>query len=90
MTTFVAFQPAPGRGFSFNATLDGTSYQLAVTWNVFGQRWYLTCAGSDGTLIFHLPLIGSPNTGDINLAAGYFTTSAVVFRQDTQNFEVSP
>jgi hypothetical protein len=90
MTTFVNLDPPPGKGFSFQATLDGASYTMNVTWNVFGQRWFISCLTVNGVLIFHLPVIASPNNGDINLLAGYFLTSTLVFRDSGQNFEINP
>ena len=90
MTTYVHLSPPPGKGFAFQATLDGTSYRLRVTWNVFGQRWYLTCLTGNDELVFHQALISSPQDGDINLLAGYFLTSTMVFRELGQSFEINP
>lgn len=90
MTTFVNLNPQPGQGFTFQATLDGVGYTMSVTWNVFGQRWFISCLTNNGALIFHLPVIASPNEGDINLLAGYFVTSTMVFRATGQNFEITP
>lgn len=163
MATIVAFAPQISSIFGFQATLDGTPYTITVPWNVAGQRWYCGCQQLDGTLVFLLPLIGSPTgivieglswangtvtaqttiphgyqigmtiklaitgcapdafngnalcliTGpdtfsyplsadpgnatlfglasyNINIAAGYFTTSTLVFRQSANAFEVEP
>lgn len=90
MTTYVLFQPSPDAPFSFTATLDGDSYGMTVSWNVFGQRWYLTCLGTNGQVIFHMPLIGSPDEFDINLLGGYFEASFMVFREYPRRFEISP
>lgn len=85
---YVPFAPKPGIGFNFEATLDGSVYEMAVTWNIFGQRWYITATGADGAILFTLPVIGSPNEGAINMTAGYFTNSVLVYRGDTGNFEI--
>lgn len=91
VTTFVPFTPQPnGAPFSFAATFDGETYQLTAQWNVFGQRWYLVCVGGNNVVVFNLPLIGSPNNGDINLLGGYFILSTLVFRVSSQNFEIGP
>jgi hypothetical protein len=90
MTTIVQFSPSPRQAFSFQATLDQQVYQLQVRWNTFGQRWYLQCLGTNGVLIFNLPLIGSPDNGSINLIGGYFQVSQMVFRYSTQQFEITP
>jgi hypothetical protein len=90
MTTFVPFNRQPGQQFTFQAILDNQAYQIAVTWNVFGQRWYVNCIAANGTIVFTVPLIGSPGEGDINLAAGYFVISSLIYRASTQQFEVHP
>ena len=90
MTTYVHFSPPDGKGFDFQATLDGATYRLRCTWNVFGQRWYLTCMTANDVLVFHIPLIASPDDGDINLLAGYFLTSTMVFRDTGHSFEIRP
>jgi hypothetical protein len=90
MTTFVQFEPSPQEAFKFQATLDGTTYQLVVTWNVFGRRWYLTCSAINGGVVFHLPLIGSPDTASINLVGAYFAASTLVFRASSGLFEITP
>lgn len=89
MTTFVNFAPTAVAPFQFQPTLDGVIYNAIVRWNVFGQRWYVTVYQQDGTPIVTLPNIGSPLGYDISLVAGYFT-STLVFRQATQQFEISP
>ena len=90
MTTIIPFEPTASAPFQFQATLDGQIYTCAVTWNLFGQRWYLGCYTLTGTLMFNRALVGSPLGYDINLAAGIFTTSALVYRAPTGQFEISP
>lgn len=90
MATFIAFAPTPQLPFSFQATFDGAVFNLTCPWSVAGKRWYLQCVDTANTLIFYQPLIGSPDSGDINLLAGYFIATTLVFRVSTQNFEVGP
>jgi hypothetical protein len=90
VTTFVQFAPNPVTGFSFQAVLDGNAYEMRVFWNIFGQRWYITAVASDGSIVFTLPVIGSPNSGTVNLTAGYFVASLLAYRTDTGNFEIWP
>lgn len=89
MTTFVDFAPSASAPFQFQPTLDGDVYTIIVTWNLMGQRYYTNCYSLAGSLIFCLPLIGSPPGYDISLTAGYFA-STMVYRQANQQFEVSP
>ena len=45
--------------FSFQPTLDGNQYNVTITWNFFGQRYYVNCKTLTGSLVFNLPLVGS-------------------------------
>ena len=87
-TTYVQFVPSPQSPFQFQATLDSSTYTVIVTWNLFGQRYYINLYALDGTWIVALPLIGSPPDYDISLTAGYFDTT-LVYRAATGNFEVT-
>ena len=60
MTTYTAFKPPPNNSFSFQPFLDGNVYNAVCWWNADGQRWYITVTAVDGSLLFNLPLIGSP------------------------------
>lgn len=90
MTTRTQFTPSVSQNFSFEPTLDGQVYNVVVTWSLFGQRWLVNCYDLSGTLIFARPLRSSPNNMDINIAGGYFTTSTLIYREATRNFEVTP
>jgi hypothetical protein len=90
MTTFVDFVPSTTTNFQFQATLDGNIYVVFVTWNLFGQRYYLEIYDLSNNLVVSLPQIGSPLDYDINLVAGYFTTSTLVWRVQNNQFEITP
>lgn len=89
MTTYVSFAPIAIEPFGFQATLDGVVYQVLVTWNLFGQRWYVNIYDLSGTLVWIIAMIGSPGGADINLAL-FTTTSTLVFRTAANQFEISP
>jgi hypothetical protein len=92
MTTHIPFTPSNLSTPPFQAavTLDGTLYTLATQWNLAGQRWYINLTNSSGVTVWYGPLIGSPMDYDILLALGLFTTSTLLYRADTGNFEVTP
>lgn len=90
MTTLFPFTPTVSQNYTFQPTLDGQVYNVEVTWSLFGQRWLVNCYDLSNNLIFARPLRSSPNNYDINLAAGYFVSSSLVYREQTRNFEVSP
>jgi hypothetical protein len=90
VTTLTDFVPSQSAPFQFQPTLDGQVYSAVVTWNLFGRRFYLNLSSLDGTLVVCKALVGSPDGSDIDLVGGLFTTSTLVFRQSTQQFEVNP
>ena len=49
--TFVDFLPSTTTAFVFQPTLNGTPYIATITWNVFGQRYYITITDLSGNLI---------------------------------------
>ena len=53
------------------------------------QRYYVSLYAADQTLKLCVPLVGSTDSNNISLVAGYFT-STLVFRISSQSFEVSP
>lgn len=57
MTTYFPFQPSNQGSPTFQPTLDGNPYSCVVTWNLFGQRYYLNCYDQTNTLAFCVPLI---------------------------------
>lgn len=90
MITIVPFTPSVNTIFSFQPTLGGTQYNLYVTWNLAGQRWYLNIADLNQNLVLAEALVGSPDDYDLNLIMGYISGSSLVFRTSSQSFEVSP
>jgi hypothetical protein len=90
LTAYYPFVPNPNSAFEFKPTLDGVVYSVTVTWNLFGQRWFFNIYTQSGVLILSAALIGSPPNYDIDLVEFYFTTSTLIFRESTQQFEVNP
>jgi hypothetical protein len=92
MTTLIAFLPnnSVSPPFQSIVVLDGATYALSVTWNIAGQRWYLSLSDQAGNVTWNGAMIGSPLTANIYLATGIFTTSTILFREDTGNIEIGP
>lgn len=89
-TTLYQFVPGVNENFSFQPTFDGQQYTVVVSWSLMGQRWVVNIYSLDGALIMERALRSSPNNYNINLLQGYFTTSTMIYRAGTNNFEVSP
>lgn len=75
--------------FEFLATLDRNTYNVIVTWSIYGERYYVNIFDTNNNRILTIPLIGSPNDYDISLVAGYFT-STLVYREKSRQFEITP
>lgn len=61
MTTYFQFAPNVQAPYTFQPTLDGQGYTASVTWNLYGQRWYLNINQLTGPLIVARALLGSPD-----------------------------
>ena len=90
MTTLIRFNPTPFANFQFNPTLDGVNYVAIVTWNLYSSRYYINIYNNNGTLVVTNPVVASPDDFNINLVFGYFQTSTLVYRNSSNNFEISP
>ena len=86
--TYIPFNPSNTTAFSFQAILDKVAYNITVTWNVFGQRYYINIYTMQGALVVCCPLIGSPPGYDISMVKNRFT-STLVYRTLNNQFEVS-
>lgn len=83
----VKFTPNPYSNFQFQATFDGTNYTVIVTWNIYGQRYYVNVYTLNNRRVFSLPIIGSPKDANISMTAGYFSTQ-FIYRESMQQFEI--
>lgn len=90
MTTLVTFNPSSTANFQFNPTLDGVDYVAVCTWNSAAPRYYISIYDTARTLIMTRPITGSPDNYDINILFGYFTTSKMVYRVSSGQFEITP
>lgn len=86
-TIYVQFNPTANANFQFQAIFDGQNYIVIVTWNLFGQRFYINIYDTSGNLILSMPVIGSPNDFNISMTSGYFATK-LIYRVQSNNFEV--
>lgn len=42
---------------SYQMTFDGATYLVTVTWNLFGQRYYINCFDDGGNRVFTVPIV---------------------------------
>ena len=89
MTTLVNFASSPTAPFQFTPTLNGTQFTAIITWNMYGQRWYLNLYTLNGVLVLCCALIGSPASYPINLVNGFVAGGSLVFYEAAQQFAYS-
>jgi hypothetical protein len=87
MSTLIPFNPQQNANFQFSPFLDGRTYNAVCPWNAYSCRYYVNIYDTLGSLRLSLPLIASPDNGNINLTKGYFNTP-IVFRASSNNFEI--
>lgn len=92
MTTYVAFAPSETAIPPFQATLtlDGASYNFVALWSQYRGDWYYQIIDQSGNVVIMAALIASPDSFDIKLAPGIFSTSTLVYRASTNNLEITP
>jgi hypothetical protein len=78
MTTYIPFTPSALAVPTFQPELDGQEYNCAVTWNLFGQRYYLNLYTLGGTLVFCKALVGSPAGVDLQSLTWNIATTQVM------------
>lgn len=86
-TVITPFNPSPNANFQFQASLDGNTYNVILTWNVYAQRYYVNIYDLTGVEILSRPLVASPDEANISLTAGYFETT-MIYRGSQATFEI--
>lgn len=87
MTSYFPFVPNTVAPFTFQPILDSESYIATVTWNVYGQKWYLNVKEITGPLVFSLPLLGSVDGSALESVSWSFGVVTAVTAQ-THNYTV--
>ncbi|EGM7354730.1 hypothetical protein AB9O48_004014 [Salmonella enterica] len=88
MTTTIAFNPDGKTPFSFQATVGGAKLFATVPYNLYANRYYVRLTDGQGQIVSCVPLIGSPDGFDINLALP-FAPGSLVYRVSTNQFEAT-
>jgi hypothetical protein len=60
MTTVIPFLPSNLLAPNFQAMLDGSPYNVIVTWNISAQRYYINIYGYNGAWVITTPLVQTP------------------------------
>lgn len=86
--TLFSFLPLSAAPFQFQPTLDGSVYNVVVTWNLFGRRYYVNIYQLDGTLVACLPMVGS--AGGVNIQSiAWSSGKAIVTTQTPHGYRIT-
>ncbi|EGT3137597.1 hypothetical protein NPF39_001039 [Salmonella enterica subsp. enterica serovar Uganda] len=88
MTIFIPFKPDGKAPFTFQTTVGGARVFGTVPYNLYANRYYLQLTDGQGNVVTYVPLIGSPDNYDINLALP-FAPGALVYRVSSNQFEAT-
>ncbi|STB57739.1 Uncharacterised protein [Citrobacter freundii] len=86
---YYPFTGDESQSMAFTPVLDGTVYNCQLKWNITAQRWYLFITDSSDNIILNTALIGSPETGGINLISGAFSYTSMYWREKNGQLEVT-
>lgn len=88
MTVFILFKPNGQAPFTFKVTIGGANLFGTVPYNLYANRYYLKLTDGTGATVVYVPLIGSPDDYDINLALPY-APGTLVYRSSNRQFEAT-
>lgn len=77
------------KSMTFSPVLDGAVYTCQIKWNIAAQRWYLLVTNSAGNSVLNTSLVGSASAGGINLIAGVFSATTMIWREKNGQIEVT-
>lgn len=84
----IPFIPDGKFPFTFQATVGGQKVFGTVPFNLYANRYYLKLTDGQGNIITSVPMVGSPDGYDINLALPC-APGTLVFRVSSNQFEAS-
>jgi hypothetical protein len=89
-TQYLPFSPSPVSPPQYTVTLAGVQYNLVVTWNLFGLRYYVNLYLSNGgAWVLTVPATGSEAAAPQNLVAGYIPGATLWFDSVNSQFVAS-
>ncbi|UAN38025.1 hypothetical protein KGP18_08920 [Enterobacter asburiae] len=88
MMDAIPFKPDGRTPFSFQATVGGVNVFATVPYNLYASRYYVRLRDSQGRVISNVPMVGSPDNFDINLALPC-APGTLVYRVSKNQFEAT-
>ncbi|ELU6036683.1 hypothetical protein SCG61_001008 [Salmonella enterica] len=84
----IPFKPDGQTPFTFQATVGGMKVFGSVPYNLSANRYYVKLTNGQGAVIVYVPMIGSPDGYDINLALPC-APGTLVYRVSSNQFEAT-
>lgn len=84
----IPFKPNGSEPFSFQATVGGAKLFGTVPYNQYANRYYLKLTDGQGRDVCFVPLIGSSDDFDINLALPC-SPGTLIYRVSSNQFEAT-
>lgn len=88
MSTNIPFRPNGRTPFTFQASVGGVRVFGSVPYNLYSNRYYVRLTDGQGRVISNVPLVGSPDNFDINLALPC-SPGMLVYRVSKNQFEAT-
>lgn len=88
MMITISFKPDGRTPFTFEATVGGVKIFGTVPFNLYSNRYYVKITDGQGNVICYVPMTGSPDDYDINLALPC-APGKLVFRVSSNQFEAT-
>lgn len=82
----IPFKPNGKVPFTFQATVGGMKVFGSVPYNLYASRYYVKLTDGQGGVICYVPMVGSPDDYDINLALPC-APGTLVYRVSSNQFE---
>lgn len=88
MSMSIPFRPNGRTPFTFQASVGGVKVFGSVLYNLYSNRYYVRLTDGQGRVISNVPLVGSPDNFDINLALPC-SPGTLVYRVSKNQFEAT-
>lgn len=84
----ISFNPSNKVQFNFQCTVGENSLFVSVPFNNYSKRYYVKIKDGSGDVKVFMPLSGSPEGYDINLALP-FEPGKLIYRESMRRFEAT-
>ncbi|HBV7900215.1 TPA: hypothetical protein OW273_001536 [Citrobacter freundii] len=88
MMVIIPFKPDGQTPFTFQSVVGGIKVFGTVPYNLYANRYYVKLTDGQGKVITYVPMVGSPDNYDINLALPC-APGTLIYRVSSNQFEAT-